>query len=177
MDTRRILVVLGLIFIAIGSRFFPHPPNFNAMNAIALFSAFTFRSHTLTLFVVFAGMFLSDLVLGMHSQMLFVYGSLALTALLGHSSLRLYFTIPGSSLLFFIVVNFGVWLKDGMYPQTFSGLGLCYVAALPFYTNQLLGDLFFNAALFGIFYGSTLFFNNKDMRFSSEVEKENNCRT
>jgi len=56
-----------------------------------------------------------------------------------------------SSLLFFIVVDFGIWLAGDMYPRTFAGLVACYTMALPFLRNQVAGDLLYTAALFGGF--------------------------
>ncbi len=39
---------------------------------------------------------------------------------------------------FFVVSNFGVWTTFGMYPPTLAGLGACYMAAIPFYRNDLM---------------------------------------
>jgi hypothetical protein len=36
-----------------------------------------------------------------------------------------------------------------MYLHSASGLTACFVAAIPFYRNQLLGDAFYTVALFG----------------------------
>lgn len=49
--------------------------------------------------------------------------------------------LPLASFFFFLISNFGVWLS--WYPQTWSGLLDCYVMALPFYRNTLIGDLVF----------------------------------
>lgn len=56
-----------------------------------------------------------------------------------------------SSLVFFTVTNFGVWAFDSLYPKTLPGLVACYVAAIPFFRNTLLGDLIYTATLFGGF--------------------------
>jgi hypothetical protein len=52
--------------------------------------------------------------------------------------------VLGSSLLasvsFFVVSNFTVWAEWGMYPKTLSGLGVCYVAALPFFRNSFVAE-------------------------------------
>ena len=53
------------------------------------------------------------------------------------------------SAVFFVVTNFSVWLDGQMYSRTFDGMIACYVAALPFLRNALLGDLFFTGLLFG----------------------------
>ena len=55
------------------------------------------------------------------------------------------------SVLFFVVTNFGVWMLGSLYPKTLEGLVACYVAAIPFFHNTLLGDAFFTAVLFGGF--------------------------
>jgi hypothetical protein len=47
------------------------------------------------------------------------------------------------------VTNFGVWALASWYPKTWAGLVACYVAAIPFFRNTLLGDAVYTAALFG----------------------------
>ena len=51
---------------------------------------------------------------------------------------------------FFLVSNFAVWAVWNMYPHNFSGLVACFVAALPFFRNQLLSDMVFTAAMFSV---------------------------
>ena len=55
-----------------------------------------------------------------------------------------------SSTSFFLVSNFVVWVGSAMYPQTAGGLGLCYVAGLPFYRNDLLATLMVTGLAFGV---------------------------
>jgi hypothetical protein len=57
----------------------------------------------------------------------------------------------------FIISDFGVWLGS-LYPHTWQGLTTCYVAALPFLRNELMGDLFYSGLLFGTFYLAQLKF-------------------
>ena len=54
-------------------------------------------------------------------------------------------TILGSSLLFFLLTNFGVFLLG--YPHTIQGLLTCYTLALPFFVNTIIGDLLFTHSL------------------------------
>jgi hypothetical protein len=56
-----------------------------------------------------------------------------------------------SSILFFILTNFGVWASGHLYPKTWAGLVTCYTAALPFFRNSLEGDLLYTLILFGGF--------------------------
>ena len=54
-----------------------------------------------------------------------------------------------SSLQFFLITNFFVWLgAPSLYPHTFSGFLECYLAALPFFERTVAADLFYSAALF-----------------------------
>lgn len=51
---------------------------------------------------------------------------------------------------FFVVSNYGVWASSQMYPHTASGLVACFVAALPFYRNDLIATTIVAAAAFGV---------------------------
>ena len=51
-------------------------------------------------------------------------------------------------IVFFIVTNFAVWALGDTYPHTPAGLIQCYVAAIPYFRNSLLGTAFFSAVLF-----------------------------
>jgi hypothetical protein len=54
-----------------------------------------------------------------------------------------------SSVFFFVTSNFAVWMFSGIYARDAAGLVKCYIAALPFFQNTLMGDLFWTAVLFG----------------------------
>jgi hypothetical protein len=56
-----------------------------------------------------------------------------------------------SSVLFFVLTNFGMWASTSFYPHTPDGLVACYVAAIPYFRNMVLGDLLYTAILFGGF--------------------------
>jgi hypothetical protein len=51
---------------------------------------------------------------------------------------------------FFVVSNFGVWCTFSMYPPTLGGLGTCYMAAIPFYRNDLLATSLVLGAAYGL---------------------------
>ena len=153
----RLAAIITAIFVAALFRLVPHPPNFTPIAAMALFGGACLGRRWLAFAAPMGALVLSDAILGFHSAMPFVYGSVALTVLLGWAvarkitPLRIAGAAVASSVLFFVVTNFGVWLSSGMYPQTISGLAACYVAAVPFFQNTLAGDLFFAAILFGGF--------------------------
>jgi hypothetical protein len=50
---------------------------------------------------------------------------------------------------FFLLSNYAVWVGGGMYPRTLGGLGACYVAALPFYRNDLISTAIVVGVAFG----------------------------
>ena len=159
MDNRaRLLALLGAIFAAAAMRLLPHPPNFSPIAAMALFSGAYLPKRLLAFVAPFGALLLSDVLLGgFYPGMNFVYLSFALTVLIGWAiaTLKTPLTIGAaaiaSSVLFFVLTNFGMWLFSGFYPRTSEGLVACYVAAIPFFQNTLAGDLVFTALLFGGF--------------------------
>jgi hypothetical protein len=62
--------------------------------------------------------------------------------------------VMGASLLasvsFFLASNFAVWAAWGMYPKTWSGLGVCYIAALPFFRNGIVSEVVFSLLIFTV---------------------------
>jgi len=51
---------------------------------------------------------------------------------------------------FFIVSNYAVWAGGGLYPHTTGGLLACYVAAIPFYRNDLIATAIVAGLAFGV---------------------------
>ena len=51
---------------------------------------------------------------------------------------------------FFIVSDYAVWAAGGMYPHTLAGLRDCYIAALPFYRNDLISTGIVAGLAFGV---------------------------
>ena len=51
---------------------------------------------------------------------------------------------------FFIVSNYAVWAANDMYPRTLAGLRACYIAALPFYRNDLISTGIVAGLVFGV---------------------------
>jgi hypothetical protein len=153
----RLLALLSAILIAATLRLVPHPPNFTPIGAMALFGGAYLGRRWLAFAAPLAAMLLSDALIGFHSGMPFVYASVALIVLIGgiglarKSVLRIGAAALASSVLFFLVSNFGTWAVSGMYPMTLAGLGACYVAAIPFFQNTVAGDLFYSGLLFGGF--------------------------
>ena len=139
-------VVFGLVVVALLTRLLPHPPNFAPITSIALFTGFHFVNKRLALFIPLICMFLTDLILGVHSLMPIIYLSFVLISIIGLKAKSLSLgTILSASSLFFIVSNLGVWYF--YYPLTWAGLSSCFILAIPFFINALMGDLFYTSVL------------------------------
>lgn len=152
---KNLLIVL-LIIIAALSRLAPHPANFSPVAALALFGG-VYLPKKYALLLPLGAMALSDLSLGIYWPIVpFVYGSFLLTGLIGiwlknHKNFP-YITGSAiiSSLLFFIITNFGSWLDPLTgYERSLYGLVQSYIMGIPFYKNTFLGDLFYTLVLFG----------------------------
>ena len=143
---RRDLIVLSLLVLAVITRLLPHPPNVTPIAAIALFGGCNIKDKNLAFVLPLLCMFLTDLFLGFHIIMPFVYLSFMCISYIGINSEKITNgTILGSSTLFFLLTNFGVWFFG--YPNTLAGLVSCYTLALPFFVNTIIGDLFFTHSL------------------------------
>jgi hypothetical protein len=153
----RTLSLVGFVVSAALLRLLPHPWNFTPITAMALFSGAHFRTRGAAFAIPLAALFLSDILLGFYSTMFVTYFSFALVVLMGMVFARtrswgtITVTAVSSSLLFFVVSNFGVWLFDGLYPRNAQGLVACYTAALPFFQGTLVGDLVYTLSFFGLF--------------------------
>ncbi len=149
--------LLSIIIVAIGvfSRLIPHAPNIVPIGALMLFGGAYLPKKLLWLPIL--AMFISDYLIGFYgTDMIYVYGSFVLAGLIGlwlRSHKKPLFVISGalsSSVLFFIITNFGVWAPpNNWYPHTINGLIQSYTMALPFFRNSLIGDLGYTILLFG----------------------------
>ncbi|MEQ9363731.1 MAG: DUF6580 family putative transport protein [Leptospirales bacterium] len=168
-DTKKLFMVTAMTLVAVivVGRLSPHAANFAPAVAAGLLAGFVFRSRWNALAVVLVGMLLSDIVIGYESLSMraVVYASLAIPVALGgvlrgywseeRSGLKLTAALGGSSLgssiVFFVTTNFAVWAQGVMYEMSWAGLAACYVNAIPFFRNAILGDLAYSAALFGTY--------------------------
>jgi hypothetical protein len=153
----RLTALLLAIVAAAALRLVPHPPNFSPIDAMALFSGAYLGKRWVAFVAPLAALLLSDLLLGFYHGMATVYATVALIVVVGwwlsahRTPLRIGAAALASSVIFFVITNFGMWLFSGFYPLTAAGLEACYVAAIPFFQNTVAGDLFYSALLFGGF--------------------------
>ena len=157
---KKIIPGLAIFFVIFGAalRFAPHLPNFTPIAAMALFGG-AYLNKKYALILPLAVMAISDYFIGFYDikLMLAVYLSLAMIGVIGLllKNKKNLFSITGGSILgsvlFFLITNFSVWAFYSWYPHTLNGLFQCFAAAIPFFRNTLLGDLFYVVVLFGVY--------------------------
>ncbi len=151
----KLMTISAIIFALALFRLLPHWPNVSPVAAMALFGGAYFVDRRMAFIVPFVALFLSDLFLGLHNSMIFVYTGFALTVMIGFmlqkrvTITNTAFAVVASSVLFFLLTNFGAWLTSGLYAKTAEGLMQAYVAGIPFFQNSLLGNVVYAAVIFG----------------------------
>lgn len=150
---------LILIALAVIGRVIPHPPNATPYIALSLLSGRVLGRYT-AYFAVFLSYVISNLILCYFQGFscwgywfLFTFTGLMIIVFIAQHlkpQCSFYKRIPSLlaiTLFYWVWTNAGVWLMDGMYPHTIRGIGECYIMALPFLFNALIGDLFWGFIL------------------------------
>ncbi|MEM8912139.1 MAG: DUF6580 family putative transport protein [Planctomycetota bacterium] len=156
MNLKRFFVVVSLIAVAVASRLLPHPPNFTAIGAMALFAGATLQDRRLAFGLPIGVMLLTDWAIGFHAVVPFVYVATLLYVALGQwagrgqavnrmSMLRMGGATLLGSIMFFLITNVGCWWA--FYDHTASALIACFTAAIPYFQWTLAGDVVFVAVL------------------------------
>lgn len=149
------MLAIALILVGIILRFMPHVPNATPVAAIALFGGVYLNKRNAIL-IPLALMMISDLFIGTHDVMFFTWGGFIITAVIGllikkHKSvLSVTLSAIASSIIFYIITNFGVWAV-GWYPQTLKGLTDSYIMGLPFLRTFVASTLIYTAVFFGTY--------------------------
>ena len=176
--TKRTMVLLGFLALAVASRFLillnPSWANFSPVSSMALFAGAYALSKRQAILWSILPIWISTLILnnvfypqyfdGFSWGFDFVHLSLfAGIALLG-SRISNTSSFVGANVIsvlgFFILSNLAVWASDAIgygfkagnavvYAKDFSGLMTCYAAALPFLKNAIISQFLFSALLFG----------------------------
>ena len=145
--SKKQLIIISFILIAVLFRLVPHLPNVTPITAAALFSGVFLSDKKLAFIIPLAAMAISDIFLGFTLISLFVYSAIILIGFMGIYSKKMNIkTILLSSISFFMITNFGVWLI--WYPKTLEGLVECYTLAIPFFRNSLIGDFVYSGILY-----------------------------
>lgn len=151
MKSKAFFAAIALIVLGVLTRLAPHPANFTALGAIALWSMTLIPSRPLAMLIPLFTLMLSDMWIGFHDQVGWVYTAFILVAVLSlwieprRSWARTFSGSLLASLVFFLITNFGVWAQGQIYPMNGTGLLESYIAGLPFLKNQIAGDLFYGA--------------------------------
>lgn len=158
MERRFVVFIIVVVSIAVTSRLLPHPPNFTAMGAVALFAG-TYLPRRWGVVVPLVALFLTDFALGFYEPLVAVsvYGSFALVGAIGlwiRKNKKPSTVLMGAlsaSVIFFFITNFAVWAFTPWYPKTAFGLYQSYALAVPFFRNMLAGDLIYTILIFGLY--------------------------
>jgi len=163
-------VAIGVLLVAliVAARLLPHAPNFTPVAAVGLLAGVYFRKPWAPLLPL-AGLLISDFFIGGYGVrgMVVVYGSFGLTFLIGRimarggvfagegrfgaKSARVLGGSLAGAVLFFLITNNVFLYTPALYPHDLSGMMASYVAGLPFFRSQILGDLFYSGVLFGAY--------------------------
>ena len=154
----KIIIAILIIIFAAASRLVKHPYNFTPIVAMALFGG-CYLHKKWGIIMPLAAMLVSDYFIGFYDWqvMASVYISVALVFAIGWFLSKhlkwhnIIFASLFSSVAFFMITNFAVWVFFSWYPHTAAGLINCFVLALPFFRNTLLGDLVYSGVLFGVY--------------------------
>lgn len=161
--TPQFIFVTSAILLGAISRLLPHIDNATPIAAMALFGGAYITNKRLAFIIPLVAMLLSDLAMeaifgwGLHNTLIYVYVAFAITTLIGIyvgkkvSVTSVLIGSLASSVLFFIITNFGYWAANGFFMGA-TGLGVSYLGGLPFFRTTLFGDLFYNALFFGTLY-------------------------
>jgi hypothetical protein len=146
---------IGMVVLGVCARLVPHPWNFTPMMAIGLFAGSQSRKASTGVLATLLALALSDAVLGFYPGFWYVYAAALIPVLFGvlirnkSGPPAIAAVALASSLSFFMITNFMVWATEQFYPHTAGGLAECYLAGIPFYRNQILGDAVYTVAIFG----------------------------
>ena len=150
ISKNNLLPFLYIVLFLLVGRLIPHPPNFTPILAVAILAPYIFNNRFLSFSMTIIAMFLSDLIIGLHSGILWIYLAILICSFVseflmkfGRFSFRLGLMTIVSSLLFFLITNFSVWLIYDYYPKTFEGLLLCYTMGIPFVKNTILSTMIY----------------------------------
>jgi Family of unknown function (DUF6580) len=161
-----VLLSLGRLAITV--------PNLEPIGAAALFGGALLGSWRMKLLIPFLALFVGDLVLAgilpgytshlFSTSFFLIYLAFGITVLIGTKLIgkeaRMKKVVGAallSSLVFFVLTNFGSWMTFGTYPKTFLGLIECYTAGLVFYKQDLFGSFFLNSVMGNVFFSTVAF--------------------
>lgn len=169
------LLVAGFVILfSMITRLIPHVDNFSPMESAVLFGAAYFARKMYAFILPLMTMYMADFVINNTIARSFfpdveglvwfsdymIYNGIAyiLIAALGIFWLKKvtgFRVVTGAliaSVIFYGITNFGAWADPkSIYPQDLNGLGLSYLAGLPFFRTSLLATIAFSSVFFIMF--------------------------
>lgn len=116
------------------------PANVTPIIAIAVFLPTIVQNRAAIIAVLIAGMFLSDIIIGMHSTAPIIYGVIALCGVLSATYFsNMYIASAAGVAIWHVVVNGAVYFQGLGFPT----LAQTYAAAVPFDVRLLVSTMAF----------------------------------
>ena len=156
-----LLAVFLVLAIAI-SRWTIDLPNFKPVMAIAMFAGFLFHRPALAFATIFAGLLVSDALIGFYDirVSMVVYLALLCPVVAGffvnrwkHNSSKASLGVLGfaglAAVNFYVLTTLAVWICFDWYPSSFAGLATAFAMGLPFFKWTLMSNIVFCTLLFG----------------------------
>ncbi len=171
-NQQKVAVSILLIVLTAATRFLPHGiSNVTPIAGMALFGAAFFKRSWVGLAFPLAALWVTDLILNntilrqfypetgfiWYTSLWVALGFLAIWCigklnLKSITPLRLLSSSLMGSVAFFLISNLSTFFETTLYTKNVAGLLTCYAAGIPFFRNELLGDLAFTAVIFGAYY-------------------------
>ena len=163
------MIVVGVLRV-INAAEFTSWSNFTPVGAMALFGGAYFNERWKAFLFPLLTLLLGDLIIHTviynvnYAGRPLIYFSFALIVLIGMILIRkvtvknIVLSSIVSTLTFWMIADFAVWMGRGIDTRTqqpfsrdLAGLMQCYWQGFPYVVNFLLGTLFYNAVMFGLF--------------------------
>ena len=129
---KRNITILSMIVLAVITRLLPHPPNVAPITGIALFAGYSFNDKRMAFLLPLFCMFITDIFLGFHMIMPFVYLSFMGISYMGINSKKIgNGTILKSSNIIFYTYKLRC-LVDGI------SINICRFGKLLYISNTIL---------------------------------------
>jgi hypothetical protein len=168
------ILITGILRVMTAGKLLSPLANFTPIGAMALFGGTYFSDSRKSFLFPLLCLFLSDIVMMqlfyptltsglLYSGWFWTYGAFALMVLIGKMVRKVSIgsvigAAIGAALTHWLISDFGVWLGGGddistglPLTKNWHGFVQCYVQAIPYLKNMLVGNLIYCAVLFGGF--------------------------
>lgn len=169
-----IIVAAFVIVFSMITRLIPHLDNFSPMESAVLFGSAYFYRKIWAFILPLLCMYIVDFVINntiarpffteaegliwFSDYMIYnaiAYVLIALAGMLILKKINILHVVSGAlaaSIIFYMITNFGSWADTkSIYPHDLNGLGLSYMAGIPFFRTSLVATLVFSTIFFVVF--------------------------